>query len=234
MQHTKDGTPVLMHDETVDRMTDGTGGVDPLTYAQFSRLTVTGGSRLPTLQEALKLLQAGPARLLLEIKGPQRAAAVHLALQQVADAGIARRTVLQSFDEQVVKDILGQLPRPLDPTQEVPRLHKAGVEVFVWTCVLDRVNSGRTGNWRWGGRVPAGMELTDDALAAHLPEPGLAVLTVHALDEDTLLEVCRVLGERWVATTTVRAQRFPGQHGAQARVYVDIRRPPLAQDGCTT
>ncbi|MBB6438478.1 DUF6207 family protein [Streptomyces candidus] len=77
------------------------------------------------------------------------------------------------------------------------------------------------------------MELTDDALGTHLPEPGLAVLTVHALDEDTLLEVCRVLGERWAATTTVRA-RVPGQHGVQARVYVDIRQPPPGQDGRMT
>ncbi|MBB6439497.1 DUF6207 family protein [Streptomyces candidus] len=84
--------------------------------------------------------------------------------------------------------------------------------------VPDRVNPGRTGNRRRGGRVLAVRERTDDALSAHLPEPGLAVLTVHALDEDTLHEVCRVLGERWAATTTVRARRVPGQHGVQARV----------------
>ncbi|WP_433543675.1 glycerophosphodiester phosphodiesterase (plasmid) [Streptomyces sp. CA-294286] len=72
VQFTKDGTPVLMHDETVDRMTDGTGRIDRLTDVQLSRLTVTGGSRIPTLKEALKPLQAGSARLLLEIRARRR------------------------------------------------------------------------------------------------------------------------------------------------------------------
>ncbi|GHH43931.1 DUF6207 family protein [Streptomyces candidus] len=46
--------------------------------------------------------------------------------------------------------------------------------------------------------------------------------------------MCRVLGEWWAATTTVQARPVPGQHGVQARVYVDIRQPPPAQDGPTT
>ncbi|MBB6436121.1 glycerophosphodiester phosphodiesterase [Streptomyces candidus] len=170
VQFTRDGTPVLMHDDTVDRTTDGTGRVDRLTDVQLSRLTVTGGSRIPTLKEALKPLQAGPARLLLEIKGPQTAIAVHRAVQQVADAGMTRRTVLQSFDEQVVKDAhtsphrtdVALLRSALDPDpaatakkfslaaysvnfqglsarpREVARLHKAGVEVYVWTVDKER------------------------------------------------------------------------------------------------
>ncbi|MFD3515472.1 glycerophosphodiester phosphodiesterase [Streptomyces sp. NPDC058657] len=71
VRYTGDGTPVLMHDEPLDRMTNGSGRTDQLTDAQISRLTVTGGSRIPTLEQALQPLKAGPARLLLEIKGPQ-------------------------------------------------------------------------------------------------------------------------------------------------------------------
>lgn len=62
---TADGVPVLMHDTTVDRTTDGTGRVDSLTLAQVQRLRLReglGGSqaaltdeRVPTLAEAMRL-----------------------------------------------------------------------------------------------------------------------------------------------------------------------------------
>ncbi|MER5302538.1 glycerophosphodiester phosphodiesterase family protein [Streptomyces lasiicapitis] len=60
---TKDGVPVLMHDETVDRTTDGTGRVGDLTYAQLRALRLREGlggrqtaltaDRVPTLAEAM-------------------------------------------------------------------------------------------------------------------------------------------------------------------------------------
>jgi glycerophosphoryl diester phosphodiesterase len=47
-----DGVAVLIHDETVDRTTDGTGRVDELTVAQLRRLGA-GGEPVPLLDEAL-------------------------------------------------------------------------------------------------------------------------------------------------------------------------------------
>jgi hypothetical protein len=65
VQLTADGVPVLMHDTTVDRTTDGTGRVDSLTLAQIERLRLKqglGGSqaaltdeRVPTLEDAMRL-----------------------------------------------------------------------------------------------------------------------------------------------------------------------------------
>ncbi|MEU5273955.1 glycerophosphodiester phosphodiesterase family protein, partial [Streptomyces hygroscopicus] len=104
VQFTKDGHPILMHDATVDRMTDGTGRVDQLTADEISRLTVKGGGHVPTLEEALASLKSRAARLLLEIKGQQTSAAVERALKLVAEAGMTERTVVQSFDEDVVRD----------------------------------------------------------------------------------------------------------------------------------
>ncbi len=104
VQFTKDGRPVIMHDATVDRTTDGTGRVDELTAEEISRLAVKGGGRVPTLEQVLSSLKDRAARLLLEIKGPQSSAAVDRALGLVAEAGMTDRTLLQSFDEQVVRD----------------------------------------------------------------------------------------------------------------------------------
>jgi len=60
---TSDGVPVLMHDETVDRTTDGTGKVSSFTLAQIRELRLKehlGGAqtaltdeRIPTLAEAM-------------------------------------------------------------------------------------------------------------------------------------------------------------------------------------
>ncbi|MFH8344007.1 glycerophosphodiester phosphodiesterase family protein [Streptomyces sp. NPDC018045] len=104
VQFTKDGRAVIMHDATVDRMTDGTGRIDQLTAEQVAKLTVKGGGRVPTLEQVLDSLKERRARLLLEIKGPQTPAHVEHTLRLVSEAGMADRTMVQSFDEAVVRD----------------------------------------------------------------------------------------------------------------------------------
>ncbi|MFE0326897.1 glycerophosphodiester phosphodiesterase family protein [Streptomyces sp. Y2F8-2] len=103
VQFTKDGQPVIMHDDTVDRTTDGTGRVDELTAEEISKLTVKGGGHVPTLEELLSSVKARSTRLLLELKGPQTPAAVDHALRLVSEAGMTERTVVQSFDENIVR-----------------------------------------------------------------------------------------------------------------------------------
>ncbi|PAP76168.1 glycerophosphodiester phosphodiesterase family protein [Rubrivirga marina] len=73
VRRTADGVLVLMHDETLDRTTTGTGRVDQTTFAQIRRLRlVTEDSllttfRVPTLLEALAWAD-GRAVLLLDVK----------------------------------------------------------------------------------------------------------------------------------------------------------------------
>lgn len=74
---TADAIPVLIHDATVDRTTDGTGAVASLTLAEIKALDagshLTGGAfkgeRIPTLAEALQLTH-GRVPLFVEIKPP--------------------------------------------------------------------------------------------------------------------------------------------------------------------
>jgi glycerophosphoryl diester phosphodiesterase len=51
-----DDIPVLMHDETVDRTTDGSGRVAELTLTELLRLNA-GGEPVPTLEQALATCQ---------------------------------------------------------------------------------------------------------------------------------------------------------------------------------
>ncbi|MER7672104.1 glycerophosphodiester phosphodiesterase [Kitasatospora sp. NPDC096128] len=72
VQTTRDGVPVLMHDPTVDRTTNGKGAVADLTAAQIAALRVTvgpgGAQPVPTLEQLLERLSGSSATLLMEIK----------------------------------------------------------------------------------------------------------------------------------------------------------------------
>ncbi|MFI6996335.1 glycerophosphodiester phosphodiesterase [Nocardia sp. NPDC050175] len=72
---TADGQVVVMHDDTVDRTTDGHGRVVDLTLAEIKALDAGryagpqfGGERVPTYREVLEVLQGSRMQLLLDIK----------------------------------------------------------------------------------------------------------------------------------------------------------------------
>jgi glycerophosphoryl diester phosphodiesterase len=68
VQATSDGVPVLMHDLTVDRTTNGYGRVAELSLDDIRRLDA-GGEPPPTLADALSLTR-GRVLLVMEIKQP--------------------------------------------------------------------------------------------------------------------------------------------------------------------
>lgn len=60
VQLTRDGEIVVIHDERVDRTTDGTGNVRDYTLAELKKLSIAGDDdsyRIPTLCEVLELLK---------------------------------------------------------------------------------------------------------------------------------------------------------------------------------
>lgn len=68
VQPAADGTPLVFHDETLDRMTGAQGAVSALTVAQAAALRLAGtGEGIPTLAEVLALV-SGRVPLLIEIK----------------------------------------------------------------------------------------------------------------------------------------------------------------------
>lgn len=100
---TRDGKLVVIHDDTLDRTTDGKGPVAAQDWAALSKLVLkgTGGQRMLLLDEAIEIFRPTPIVMRLEIKaGPDRvpypghAARVAKALEQ---AGMLDRSVLTSF-----------------------------------------------------------------------------------------------------------------------------------------
>lgn len=78
VQTTSDGKWVVMHDATVDRMTNGTGRVDSFTYEELRKLRIDTGNNLatlpdwekviPNLDEALKYNRMAGTIPMIEIK----------------------------------------------------------------------------------------------------------------------------------------------------------------------
>lgn len=123
--HSADGVVVLMHDDTVDRTTDGTGCVGELTVAELQQLDAAEGTTLegqgvtvPTLEE---LMLAVDGAINIEIKatsgecpGPDRPKlAADIAAAIAADTK-PRQLVVSSFDA----DLLSEL-RSVDSTIEI-------------------------------------------------------------------------------------------------------------------
>jgi glycerophosphoryl diester phosphodiesterase len=67
---TADDYPMLMHDATVDRTTDGTGTVRSKTAAQVRALHLEDGSRVPYVSGLLAYAQQTNHIVLLELKTP--------------------------------------------------------------------------------------------------------------------------------------------------------------------
>lgn len=78
IRRTKDGVWVLMHDEDIDRMTDGEGKVSDLTYKQIISCRIDEGKNLkdalsyvitvPTLEQMLTLCSEKSLKPVIEIK----------------------------------------------------------------------------------------------------------------------------------------------------------------------
>jgi glycerophosphoryl diester phosphodiesterase len=98
---TADGVPVLLHDETVDRTTDGTGNVHEMTLEDLRKLDAGArqfapqfaGVQVPLLSEVLDLTN-GNALLQIEIKQPGIETQV---AQAVRDAGAIAWSEVHSF-----------------------------------------------------------------------------------------------------------------------------------------
>jgi glycerophosphoryl diester phosphodiesterase len=112
---THDGEVVVIHDETVDRTTDGRGAVRDMTLAELRRLSAGyparfgaayAGERVPTLAETLGLLRER-AQAMIEIK-PEAVTAdadggieAHV-VEEVRRAGMEKEVALISFDRRAL------------------------------------------------------------------------------------------------------------------------------------
>lgn len=106
-----DGVPVVMHDESVDRTTDGTGLITAMTAAQIATLDAGSwfspafaGEHVPTLAEQLDVIKANPDTvMLLEVK-KANFAQMQTIIGLIDARAMRDQVLLQSFSTQVLVD----------------------------------------------------------------------------------------------------------------------------------
>ena len=112
VQLSRDGVPVVMHDSTVDRTTNGSGRVSDLTLAELRQLVIAGDQAIPTLDEVFETF--GRRTLYnIELKGLKindggLSAAVADAIEGYQ---VAEQVLISSFSPFFVRAARQHLPR---------------------------------------------------------------------------------------------------------------------------
>jgi glycerophosphoryl diester phosphodiesterase len=99
VRRARDGVPVVIHDDTLDRTTPARGRVADHAWPALERLT---GAELPSLQQAAAWAAASGAWLNVEIKSPGVEAATLAVLRETK---LLDRAILSSFHPQVVAEV---------------------------------------------------------------------------------------------------------------------------------
>ncbi len=107
VQLTKDGRLAVIHDETLDRTTNGRGPVRDFTLAELKQLDAGQGETIPALEEVLEVVR-GRAHLLVEMKQSEAAPAL-LAFFRQHQAFDAARVI--SFWHPALKALKAAEPR---------------------------------------------------------------------------------------------------------------------------
>jgi glycerophosphoryl diester phosphodiesterase len=185
---TADGTPVVIHDDTLQRTSDGRGRVRDHTLEQLRALDFGGwfgrefaGERIPTLAEALERTR-GRVRVYCEIKQGADTDEVDRIFDLVRDADRVGDVVFISFD-----------------WQTLARIHARDAEASTGFILDDRrlfddALERAAADPRALLDLDAGLVLREPALGRRALERGvpLAVWTVNRADQATRLRAAGV------------------------------------------
>ncbi|MCY3588848.1 MAG: glycerophosphodiester phosphodiesterase [Chloroflexi bacterium] len=113
VQLSADGVPVLFHDDELQRTTNATGPLADRTYAELQRLEAGEGEPVPSLRDALQLVD-GQMLFVAELKISPHAdvpALCDAVLAEIDRAGALPWIWLWSFDSATVIELSRRSPR---------------------------------------------------------------------------------------------------------------------------
>ncbi len=98
VQRTRDGVPVVIHDPTLERTTDGRGEIGLLPWSELGAVR-SGGEPIPSLEQAVEWARSAGAVLNVEIKARD---VEERTLEALSAGGMLQRTILSSFHPEIV------------------------------------------------------------------------------------------------------------------------------------
>jgi glycerophosphoryl diester phosphodiesterase len=220
---TADGTVVVLHDESVDRTTDGTGPVRSLSLAALRRLDAgyrfrgldgtypfrDRGVRVPTLAELLEACPQAPLNIEVKQANPPIVATV---LSTLDRHGARDRTLLAAADDAIMATIRAAAPGVLTS------FATGEVADFVF-----RLRDGRLADYQPAGvalQVPPAYEGTEIVTAESVAAAHAAGLEVHVWTINEVAEMERLvaLGVDGIMTDfPARAAVLLGRRGTATR-----------------
>jgi glycerophosphoryl diester phosphodiesterase len=117
VQLSRDGVPMVIHDERLERTTTGKGWVREHTLAQLQALDAGvwfgagfAGERIPTLAQVLELFQGTDTWVNIELKTNRLPypGLVASTLKEVERFGMARQVIISSFNHNSLKEVQAQ------------------------------------------------------------------------------------------------------------------------------
>jgi glycerophosphoryl diester phosphodiesterase len=161
VRFTNGDVPVLMHDETVDRTTNGTGAVSALTLDQIRALDAGSwfgkkyrGTRVPTLFDILKLARSKNASVMVELKTLPTERQMTQFLDRVRWLSMGRHIIVTSFGEDIIAAVRAAAPDLGTAIIDNPGYRQpSSVLQFGRTYVVNAwsVTAARTATWRKAG-----------------------------------------------------------------------------------
>lgn len=159
-----DGTPVLIHDETVDRTTDGRGEVSKMRYSELALFKNRNDEKIPTYEEAVALCRALGLWANVEIKpakGHERATGEAVArMTRELWRGAPLGPLLSSFS-------IEALQAAREATPELPRGWLVGKVPDDWRETMKRLGCVA---------LHCNFQALNGKLAADIHEAGYAIL----------------------------------------------------------
>jgi glycerophosphoryl diester phosphodiesterase len=161
VRFTAGDVPVLMHDPTVDRTTNGAGEVAALTLQQVRGLDAGRwfghayrGTRVPTLYQALQLARQEKAYVMVELKTLPTADQMTQVLDRFRWLSMSEQVMVTSFDEETVRAVRAAAPGLRTAIIDNPRYRGAdSVLQFGRAYVVNAasVTESRAARWRRAG-----------------------------------------------------------------------------------
>ncbi|HSM36181.1 MAG TPA: glycerophosphodiester phosphodiesterase family protein [Longimicrobiales bacterium] len=112
VQASADGVPILLHDDTLDRTTDGSGRAGGYTLAELRSLDAGswfdssyGGQPIPSLAEALALTAGRCERIYPELKAGMGGPVIERVVDEIAAAGWSEGATVISLDWDALAEV---------------------------------------------------------------------------------------------------------------------------------